>query len=685
MEPWKRSRPEIRPAAIVVTDVRATREEITTTTAASLTPDSARTPRTPNLDARFEDPATTSPRQRIYMDGDRLGVDGTWQGSRRDSQNSQITATTSPSSAGDSFIFEPGQDYVSTRTERNELAYYTDASSPAYGHEQIFCVRDAPTQDFASSVLAHDWPRGGIGSGSDVRLGVHMADHLVNGAFTSGEIPSIHVAVPEHPQEYLDYGSIDSTIPLMVNVDPLDTCYIELHKLTWAQKSEPMPGPVHYLNHAGDGLQSNSFSPNLPNAPNAPDILLMGNQIMNQGQRPPSAQGGVQLNGEVLLPTAQSPQLVSNRVTPQPKDIHKRAMPAAHMPASSSVLVDGAQNQQHKQANKDASTRKMKPPPLDNLKREAADRSDFQTPKRLRAGGGPDENSEVIDDIDSNSPTWACPFFRHDPLGNMNCLKLKLKRIRDVKQHIQRRHNKSGNYCQKCWESFPNRKKKEEHLNLDNCEPIDQSLSVKKGGISAEAQEKLKHRAQRSKSGDQQWHDVYDIVFKGQQGPDRSSLEPQLGTFILETTRLMQSFWRDENEDWFPGYLSKQPLAQNMNQDALQNLVVNLMEEIHTRFEERIRGSSPPNRWDNIAVPAIEAPPSAMVSPTTAFATTDNSQDVSLIGCHLQNEMIQRPSEICDADNAFLYLVDHDYSLANYGLQFHEADDLIENAYDMGG
>ncbi|CAG9981152.1 unnamed protein product [Clonostachys byssicola] len=625
MEPWKRKRPETRPAAIVVTDVRSTREQIIT--AASVTPESATTPITPNLNSRHEDPATTLSRNRVYMDGDRLGVDGTWHGSRRGSQNSQITAATSPSSAADSFIFESNPDYISIKGDRNDLAYYTDASSPAYPQEHIFCVSDAPPpQDYMAEVLAHDGVQIGRGDERAGRIGTHMVDHLVGGSLTSGEIPSIRVAVPEQPQGYPDYGSIHQTIPLMVNINPLDKCYIKLHKLTWAQKREPMSDPAKYLDHAGDGLLSNNFSPNLPNAPNAPYTGLMVNQAMNNEKRPPNGQGGVQLNGEVLLPTA--PRLLSNRVGSQPKEIHKKDVPTVHMSASSSVLTEGGQNYQHTQGDKDASARKMKPPPLEGLKREATDRSDFQTPKRIRAGGGLDETSEVIDDSDSNSPTWACPFFRHDPLGNMNCLKLKLKRIRDVKQHIQRRHNNSGNYCHKCWESFPSRKKREEHLSSDNCEPIDQSLSVKKGGISAEAQEKLKHRAQRSKSGDEQWHDVYDIVFKGQQGPDRSSLEPQLGTLIMETTRLMQSFWRDESEDWFPGYLSRQPLAQGMNQDALHGLVVNVMEEIHVRFEERIRGSSPPSRWDNVAVPALEAPPPAMVSPTTAFATTASSQDL---------------------------------------------------------
>ncbi|KAK7224614.1 hypothetical protein V2G26_012617 [Clonostachys chloroleuca] len=647
MEPWKRKRPEIRPAAVVITDVGSAREGIIT--AASVTPDSGRTPTTPNLDSRNEDHATTSPRKRIYMDGDRLGVDGPWHGSRRGSQNSQITAATSPSSAADSFSFESSQDYISIKGDRNELAYYTDASSPTYPQEQIFCVSDVPPpEDFMAQVLAHDGAQIGQEDGRAGILRAQMTDRLVGGTFSSGEIPSIHVAVPEQPQGYADYGSIDQTIPIM--------------------KSEPTPNPTRYLNYAGDGLGSNSFS-----------------LAMNKEQRPPNEQGGVQLNAEVLLPTA--PRLLSNRVGSQPRDVHKRDVPAVHMSASSSVLTEGAQNHQHTQGDKDASARKMKPPPLEGLKREAMDRSDFQTPKRIRAGGGPDENSEVIDDSDLNSPTWACPFFRHDPLGNMNCLKLKLKRIRDVKQHIQRRHNNSGNYCQKCWESFPSRRKKEEHLSSDSCEPIDQSLSVKKGGISAEAQEKLKHRAQRSKSGDEQWYDVYDIVFKGQQGPDRSSLEPQLGTLIMETTRLMQSFWRDESEDWFPGYLSRQPLAHGMNQDALHGLVVNVMEEIHVRFEERIRGSSPPSRWDNVAIPALEAPPSAMVSPTTAFATTANSQDVSLIGCHLQHEMTQRPSEICDGDDQYLYYIDPEPSLANADeyLPFHEANASFNNAYDMGG
>jgi hypothetical protein len=65
------------------------------------------------------------------------------------------------------------------------------------------------------------------------RLGTHMAGRLAGGAFASGEVPSIRVAVPKQPQEYLSYGSIDQTIPMMVNTNP-PNCYIEPHKLTWA-------------------------------------------------------------------------------------------------------------------------------------------------------------------------------------------------------------------------------------------------------------------------------------------------------------------------------------------------------------------------------------------------------------------------------------------------------------------
>jgi hypothetical protein len=222
----------------------------------------------------------------------------------------------------------------------------------------------------------------------------------------------------------------------------------------------------------------------------------------------------------------------------------------------------------------------------------------------------------------------------------MDCLKLKLKRIRDVKQHIQRRHNKFDTYCPRCRENFSSRKKKEEHLNLKICQELDQSISLDRGGISQEAQKKLKHRALRSKSGCEQWFDLYDIVFEGQEGPDRSSIEPQLGTFIMETTRLMQSFWKNENS-WFPEYLSRQPQAQIGSQEGLQVLVNNLMGEIHRRFEERIQGSNSQKEVDSNSSSALD-PPSGLLLPATELIPSS----------HLQHE-------IADPDQAVLDTIDY--------------------------
>ncbi|CAI6050461.1 unnamed protein product [Clonostachys chloroleuca] len=270
------------------------------------------------------------------------------------------------------------------------------------------------------------------------------------------------------------------------------------------------------------------------------------------------------------------------------------------------------------------------------MKRKVADRSDSQTLKPTRAKGIVDESNVPADDSDSSAQTWACPFFRHDPLANMDCVKLKLTRIRDVKQHIQRRHNKFDTYCSRCRESFSSLREKEEHLNLEICRELDHSISFDRGGISQEAQNKLKYRALRSKSGHEQWFDVYDIVFEGQEGPDRSGIEPQLGTFIMETTRLMQSFWENENS-WFPEYCSRQPQAQIGSQEGLQVLVNNLMGEIHRRFEERIQGSNSQKEVDSNSSSALD-PPSGLLLPATEL----------IPGNHLQHEIADFDQTILD-------------------------------------
>ncbi|CAI4217554.1 unnamed protein product [Parascedosporium putredinis] len=79
---------------------------------------------------------------------------------------------------------------------------------------------------------------------------------------------------------------------------------------------------------------------------------------------------------------------------------------------------------------------------------------------RSRYGDGPDDDDDTEDLRKSpkrqdntepeNQQRFACPFYRHDPFKYTSCLSYSLRRIKDVKQHIYRKHGPPLYYCAPC-------------------------------------------------------------------------------------------------------------------------------------------------------------------------------------------------------------------------------------------
>ncbi|KAI9146953.1 hypothetical protein HJFPF1_12982 [Paramyrothecium foliicola] len=97
---------------------------------------------------------------------------------------------------------------------------------------------------------------------------------------------------------------------------------------------------------------------------------------------------------------------------------------------------------------------------------------------------------ELIEDL---TPNFACPFYKYSPTGHSACSDRRLSRVRDVKQHILRRHN----YSCSAQETMPYYKTTKKQL------------------------EKLsRSRVNRAKSQVEQWYDIWDIIFENVPRPD---------------------------------------------------------------------------------------------------------------------------------------------------------------------
>ena len=192
------------------------------------------------------------------------------------------------------------------------------------------------------------------------------------------------------------------------------------------------------------------------------------------------------------------------------------------------------------------------------------------------------------DQGEEDQKAFACPYFRFDPAAHQECSRLVLRRIRDVKQHLQRRHYLSPNgSCPICFKTFKSTQAFTTHLLLRNCEPKSHAPTGNIEGVSLEAQDLLKHRVNRADTPIQQWYSVWDILFDKVQRPPN----PYLGSMVTETINIIQRFLQAEGSVIIPVVLGPQPWSCD-NPETARKLVNRLLEEVGAQFEKGVHSSS---------------------------------------------------------------------------------------------
>jgi hypothetical protein len=102
---------------------------------------------------------------------------------------------------------------------------------------------------------------------------------------------------------------------------------------------------------------------------------------------------------------------------------------------------------------------------------------------------------------DPNSPKFACPFYRLDPIAHGDCLRFTLHRVQDVMQHLRRKH------------------KTELPPTID---------------LSASAKER------RQLSAERRWLRIWSELFPGRDAPP----SVRLGSHVEEAAALVDYYWK---------------------------------------------------------------------------------------------------------------------------------------------
>ncbi|KAK1467680.1 hypothetical protein CCUS01_07211 [Colletotrichum cuscutae] len=155
---------------------------------------------------------------------------------------------------------------------------------------------------------------------------------------------------------------------------------------------------------------------------------------------------------------------------------------------------------------------------------------------------GEDSNANIVSGSTmtpsnkSRSIILACPSYKEDPLKHLQCLRIELKRIKDVKQHLNRKHRQPSYYCPTCWMIFDKPTDRDIHISQRGCFLQDR---VNYEGISEDQSRQLTRKVDRRLSEEQQWFSVWDIVFPDVPRPESA----YLGNQIEESMVMIHDFW----------------------------------------------------------------------------------------------------------------------------------------------
>jgi len=166
-------------------------------------------------------------------------------------------------------------------------------------------------------------------------------------------------------------------------------------------------------------------------------------------------------------------------------------------------------------------------------------------PSEAASDGGEPYGDEPTGDGSDSGPReryWACPFFRRNENSNLSCLRLELKRIVDVRQHIKRHHMPIR--CPRCHDLFQSKKERDTHVRLRQCRASDASASneADDGAWDSIAMRGMAERG--SNSDERRWYRIWEILFPNSPHPE----SPYIGQeFSERLERARNSFFSDND------------------------------------------------------------------------------------------------------------------------------------------
>lgn len=187
---------------------------------------------------------------------------------------------------------------------------------------------------------------------------------------------------------------------------------------------------------------------------------------------------------------------------------------------------------------------------------------------------GPKKSSKTDNDEEEERLTLACPFQKRQPLKHRKCLKYELRRIKDVKQHIYRRHTQPEYYCARCYTTFDSSTQRDDHARLPACDV--QPVSAFEGVSEVQRQE-LRKSSLRRLSVVEQWFEIWEVIFTDEPKPQSIYRGDQLE----QMAPLLRDLWRSRRS----GILTQLLPQDSADEATIQPLVEEVMQAFFDSLE----------------------------------------------------------------------------------------------------
>ncbi|KAK3690267.1 hypothetical protein B0T22DRAFT_481446 [Podospora appendiculata] len=300
--------------------------------------------------------------------------------------------------------------------------------------------------------------------------------------------------------------------------------------------------------------------------------------------------------------------------------------------------------------------------------REGGKRCDNNTPR----GSSPEDTGRT--------PLLACPYFRSNPLRYHDCQHMKLRRIKDVKQHISRRH-KDPRYRCSCSQdtshklpsgAFSRSKTGRRRCGLYNG-PDTATM------LSAEQRKLLSHHyTSRNKSIESQWYHIWDIIFPRTRPPRAIYMDRDR----RENVDSLRSLWEQKRSELVSRAMARLPLGPPPppcvppERDLLYSIVDSVFDELEAQMFVSGDGSGREETRES----TIE---SAIASPSEFCSMSTLPHDAGRVRVQVDTINPTLNSEREDAD-VFPGTYFSEFDNASDGFGYGPWSDPLENGGDPG-